>query len=538
MTRIKHISLLIYLFLGWTTVWAQLSPGDLTTAHKHLEGLKNCTECHDIGNAIPNQKCLACHEDIQSLLDQKRGYHNSKKVRSKTCVDCHSEHHGRKFDMMRFDQDNFDHNLTGYKLEGAHTDIQECRDCHKPEYIENLEIRKRKNTFLGLQEKCLSCHDDYHQETLTDNCISCHNFKEWTPAPGFDHDDTKFKLEGAHVDVDCIECHEKTTRNGMKFQVFSGLRFSLCTDCHEDVHEGKFGQNCLDCHNVNSFTDISQPKDFDHDKTDYPLRGLHTNVDCRECHKTQSYTDPIRHNLCKICHEDYHKGEFNEGSISPDCKECHTVYEKFTYTTYGFEEHQKSKFALEGSHLATPCSACHLNEEENWVFKTVGSNCVDCHEDIHKDLISDKYYPSQDCENCHNIESWAAVEFDHGLTEWELEGKHSALSCRECHFVISETADTITQRFNALADGGCVDCHENVHGEQFMVNGTTECTRCHATSQSWNVDNFDHNKTKFPLEGRHAEAECKACHKETIYPDNIQRVEYKIVKFECIDCHS
>lgn len=180
MIRIRYIVLAMGFLFGFNPSWAQLSPGDLTDAHQHLEGLGNCTQCHTIGDAVTDKKCLACHEDIQNLLDQKRGYHHSTEVRSKTCVDCHSEHHGRKFEMSRFDQEKFDHDLTGYPLEGAHADVQECKDCHKAEYITDLEIRKRENTFLGLQEACVSCHDDYHQETLTDDCISCHSSDDET----------------------------------------------------------------------------------------------------------------------------------------------------------------------------------------------------------------------------------------------------------------------------------------------------------------------------------------------------------------------
>lgn len=515
---------------------AQLSPGKLAQDHSHLEGLANCTQCHDLGNAVTNNKCLACHEDIQSLMDQKRGYHNSAEVREKTCVECHSEHHGRKFEMTRFDQDNFNHDLTGYILEGAHDRLEDCKECHQAEYIEDPEIKKRENTFLGLQEKCLSCHEDYHQETLDNDCISCHNFEEWRPAPGFDHDQSNFPLKGAHIDVDCIECHEQTTRNGQDFQVFTGMPFENCTDCHEDVHNGKFGQNCLDCHNENSFTDIVPNDNFNHDLTDYPLRGLHQGVECKECHTAESYTDPIAFQYCRTCHEDYHEGEFKKETSNPDCNECHSIYQDFTFTSYGLEEHNESSFPLEGAHIATPCLACHLDEkEEKWKFIGVGSACIDCHEDIHEEHIDSSYYPAQDCKACHIADNWTEINFDHERTEWPLEGKHEVISCRECHF--DESVQPILQKFNSL-DGDCVECHENVHGDQFLIEGITECTRCHATAENWNANNFDHDKTEFPLEGRHAEVECKACHKEKEYENQIKRVEYKIEKFECADCHS
>ncbi len=63
----------------------------------------------------------------------------------------------------------------------------------------------------------------------------------------------------------------------------------------------------------------------------------------------------------------------------------------------------------------------------------------------------------------------------------------------------------------------------------------TDCKRCHDASD-WMPNNFDHNTTTFPLEGRHAEIECIDCHKP-IVQNGKSVIEYKIEKFECLDCH-
>ncbi len=517
------------------SVFGQLSPGKLSAAHSDLEGISNCTECHTLGKQIVNQKCLDCHQEISFLLDENRGYHASVEVENKSCAECHSEHHGQEFDATKFDQENFDHLLTGYELEGQHHVI-ECRDCHQSENIANPEIRKLENTFLGMNEECLSCHEDFHQETLTNDCIECHGFDEWRPAPKFDHNNANFVLKGAHNEVDCKECHEMTQRNGKDFQVFTGLEFSQCINCHDDVHEGKFGLNCLDCHNENSFKLTTAPENFNHDLTNYPLEGLHIQVDCKECHTTGNNTDPLSFNECKDCHEDYHEGEFIENGQSPDCKECHTLEKKFDYTLFGFEEHNASRFALEGAHMATPCFACHIDEaDEKWHFRSIGESCVDCHENIHRDKITDKFYPDNDCTSCHNTESWASVDFDHNNTDWPLEGKHGEISCRECHFRDESLAD-FGQVFNGL-NTECSTCHENIHGNQFGPVGSFSCTNCHTTAMEWNANSFDHSNTEFPLDGEHAKVDCKECHKPT-FIDGQERIEYKIQQFACIDCHS
>ena len=74
---------------------AQLSPGDLSNPHSNLEGISNCTQCHVLGNKQTNEKCLACHTEINERISSKKGYHSSSEVKGKQCFSCHSEHNGK-----------------------------------------------------------------------------------------------------------------------------------------------------------------------------------------------------------------------------------------------------------------------------------------------------------------------------------------------------------------------------------------------------------------------------------------------------------
>lgn len=529
----KKIVLILVLILNSISLLAQISPGKLANAHAQFEGVANCTKCHELGNKVPDSKCLDCHTEIKILINQRKGYHSSSEVKSKTCVECHNDHHGRNFEMIRFSEENFNHNLAGYKLEGRHDRI-DCRDCHKPDYIENVDIRKRELTFLGLSHECLSCHDDYHQGTLAEDCLSCHNnFNEFKPAARFDHNQADFKLKGAHQEVDCISCHKKTTRQGKEYQEFKDLKFSSCISCHKDVHQGKFGTNCLECHTEESFQKLRSMNSFNHSRTDFPLEGLHRFVDCKSCHKG-NFTKAISFSKCTHCHDDYHKGEFKKNNDSPDCKECHTVNKSFEYTLFGLEEHQLSSFPLDGAHLATPCIDCHVSEN-HWTFRNIGTKCVDCHQDIHSGQIKEDFYPDFNCTSCHNTGRWNEIAFDHNLTNWKLEGKHKEVSCRECHFENSSDETTEKQNFTALSNN-CINCHDNIHGNQFNIDGFTDCSRCHDITENWPANNFIHNNTKFPLDGRHKDIDCRECHKEKVIDGKLS-VEYKIESFRCIDCH-
>jgi hypothetical protein len=274
---------------------------------------------------------------------------------------------------------------------------------------------------------------------------------------------------------------------------------------------------------------------FDHSVTDYPLEGKHVGIDCKECH-TQRFSTPIDFSQCQNCHEDYHLGQFSENAVTPDCVTCHSLNEGFDYSLYTLEQHQETVFPLEGAHLATPCFACHLDEEEDqWNFRSIGQVCVDCHDDLHEGYIPASYYPEDDCTKCHGSETWDEVRFDHSQTDWNLEGKHQTVACSACHF--DENPDTtgeILQQFVDLSSD-CVSCHENVHGDDFAENGVTDCTRCH-TAERWMPDKFNHDTTNFPLEGAHAQIDCAACH-DTLNSEGVAETVYKLGKFQCVDCH-
>ena len=126
---------------------AQLSPGDLSEPHAHLEGLSNCTKCHVLGNKISSEKCLACHTEIQQRITLQKGYHVSSDVKGKECFSCHSEHNGKNFQLIRIDITKFDHTLTGYSLSVPHSK-KNCKDCHNTGYITDQMIKSKKITYM------------------------------------------------------------------------------------------------------------------------------------------------------------------------------------------------------------------------------------------------------------------------------------------------------------------------------------------------------------------------------------------------------
>jgi hypothetical protein len=525
----RYLALLIVMLLAAGNAFSQISPGELSNPHSKLEGISNCTQCHVLGNKQTNEKCLACHTEISERISAGKGYHSSREVASKQCSGCHSEHNGKNFQLIRLDDQKFDHKLTGYTLSAPHAK-KDCRDCHAPKNISDVRLKSRKNTYLGLKTECLNCHNDYHLRTLSSDCLKCHSENAFVPASKFNHDNARFRLAGKHRSVECLKCHKISTSEGKKFQQFTGMQYTNCASCHKDPHNNKFGQNCRQCHNEESFQVIQGNQKFDHNKTAFKLEGKHMIVNCKACHKGK-FTDPLKHDHCSDCHADYHKGQFTKAGVTPDCAQCHNVsgYKNFAFTV---EQHNTGAFPLKGAHLATPCYDCHKKQEQ-WSFRKIGVNCKDCHTDIHKNYIAEKFYPEGNCLICHNEGAWRDIKFDHSKTDFALSGAHVKTDCRSCHIKTYSTG-TLQQTFAGLSKD-CSECHKDNHHNQFEKNGTTICTQCHGTD-SWKASAFDHNKTRFKLDGKHINVACEKCHKPK-QEGTEQFVLYKLNDFRCESCH-
>ncbi|RMG16420.1 MAG: hypothetical protein D6731_06185 [Planctomycetota bacterium] len=128
------------------------------------------------------------------------------------------------------------------------------------------------------------------------------------------------------------------------------------------------------------------------------------------------------------------------------------------------------------------------------------------------------------CEACHVEASWRelveppAELFDHATTGFPLRGAHAEAECSDCHL----------RGLSALSQS-CDRCHQDPHGG---LRGKT-CTACH-TEVDWVVPRnwFDHDRTRFPLQGKHAALACEACHR------GMRGEAPAIAPTECIACHA
>jgi hypothetical protein len=280
--------------------------------------------------------CESCHLDERPDPHYEGG-----------CVECHTP--------FGWGDVVYDHG--SFPLVQSHDDL-DCMDCHS------------EDTFSGLSTTCESCHTrpDGH---FPGECDDCHSLAGWEGA-GIDH--SFFPLTASH-DVECLDCHEEDTYEGLD---------PTCESCHTRP-TGHFPGQCDDCHTTTTWNNGT----FDH--SFFPLTNSH-NTECLDCHQEDTYeglnptceschTRPSGHfqGECSTCHDtkDW-DANFNHNPFFPtphegvsQCSSCHTTGSYQTFECIECHEHNKND--MDDEH----------DEENNYQWKS--SRCLDCHPDGEED---------------------------------------------------------------------------------------------------------------------------------------------------------
>ncbi len=534
------------------TASGQLSPGKLSRSHSHLEGVRNCNECHSLGNREVQTQCLKCHTEIQAMRGGGKGLHSLDDFQD--CVDCHVEHNGEDYDLLYWPlgKDGFAHQDVGFALEGRHARL-DCRQCHTAKYVQDPGRLRAMGkdlgrTYLGLVTACTACHQDRHQGQLPVDCASCHGQETFKDPAGFDHGRTAFALTGRHGRTECAKCHrqEVIVAGADPTPRYKPLDHATCASCHKDPHAGALGPSCTDCHTTEDWRRISGGS-FDHDRTRYPLRGRHVGLECSRCHGVEDGRARPAFAQCSDCHKDEHGGGPRSRPQWLQCEGCHTV-DGFRPAGYVLERHGQGVFPLRAAHLAVPCEACHRREQAGQAILDLAPDhlsCGSCHANPHGDTVSDPVRGSDrlECAQCHTESSWrataAAGGFDHDRTAFPLEGRHRQAACRKCHPPVEGQAGRLVFKG---APRVCRECHPDPHQGQFAGKGDAaaggvDCARCHV-NQDWLAERFDHERdSRFPLRGGHERTPCRACHQAEETPAGTL-VRFKPLPVTCAECHA
>lgn len=287
----------------------------------------------------------------------------------------------------------FDHSKTGFVLAGSHAAVS-CRSCHA-----SLD-------FKSAPRDCASCHRDVHHGELGADCVRCH-----TPRNFLDrstmvraHQETRFPLNGAHIALNCDQCHRPAPQGQFAFV----NRSTECVSCHlaaftatsnPNHQAGGFSTNCTQCHSTGGWPRAR----FNHAGTQFPLTGAHAPLTCNQCHGDGVYAG--KSNTCVSCHQAAYDGTTNPSHAAlqfpTDCVSCHTTS---AWHPAGFASHDAAYFPIySGAHRGkwSSCATCHTAVTDYSQF-----TCLTCHEqrgtDEHHREVSGYSYTSQACYSCHS----------------------------------------------------------------------------------------------------------------------------------------
>ena len=273
---------------------------------------------------------------------------------------------------------------------------------------------------------------------------------------------------------------------------------------------------CENCHTTTSFSPLRAQPEFDHNRTQFPLRGMHQNVACNSCHVTRVFTEAGTQ--CATCHADFHRRQFGA-----QCENCHTV-QGWRVATRSVEDHL-NRFPLLGAHAAVACDACHRGAATG-VYTGLSTQCVSCHQAQFQQARSVDHraagFPTT-CETCHNVNNWQLARFDHNqFAKFQLTGAHATVACASCHAGGHYQGTVAT----------CAGCHAKDFAATTNPNHVTAgfpqtCETCHNTTQ-WLGATFDHSTTRFPLTGKHSTTTCAQCHANG---------QYATLPTTCVSCH-
>ena len=533
----------------------QISPGPLSRAHESVDGVTDCSNCHEVSAGKPVFKCVPCHTEIAWRIVAQKGLHAAYKIKpgsNAECANCHPEHNGEDFKLTKWDIQTFDHEKTGYKLEGKHLGLG-CNRCHAPGRISERErltikIKDLSKTFLGVSPSCSNCHEDRHQGRLGSDCLQCHNFSEWAEINirVFEHSLARYPLTGLHLKVPCQRCH---TPGPDKVPRYIGIPFRNCTDCHADPHRGGFSQTCQSCHVTsgwNKTLGAELSRTVDHSKTKFPLLGKHAEVECVRCHAGGDFKKALAFQKCTDCHQlDPHGGQFAKRRGGIECSNCHST-DSFKPSTFGLKEHATTGYPLQGKHATLQCAQCHLPKGKQTIYAMRFQYCTDCHADQHAGQFAGAPHLNR-CEDCHNLQRFLPSTFSlrrHNGTSFRLTGSHVAVPCSDCHkqSVNFKPKATMQYHWQGLA---CQSCHADPHEGRFnefmrrSANGTKfDCEACHSTETWGELSHYDHSKTAFPLTGTHKRTKCADCHKSPNAKAGIIHADFKRAPARCEACHA
>jgi hypothetical protein len=290
--------------------------------------------------------------------------------------------------------------------------------------------------------------------------------------------------------------------------------FAHVTRQTDSPHGDDFKIPCNKCHSAKGWELDMEVYSYDHNTSNMPLVGQHTQVKCRQCHISLVFSEAETE--CYQCHTDVH-----EQTVGNDCGRCHTPHSWIVNNITDI--HRQGRFPLLGAHLMADCNSCHKSAS-SLRFEPLGVECVDCHLADYQATTQPNHVEGNlgtECADCHNINAftWSGAGFSHQF--FPLTAGHDIQDCSRCH-TNGDFTGTPTE---------CYACHQDdylstTNPAHQAAGFSTDCILCHTTRPGWKPAIFDHSS--FPLTEGHADVDCAQCHDPN---------DYSNISTECYSCH-
>jgi hypothetical protein len=239
--------------------------------------------------------------------------------------------------------------------------------------------------------------------------------------------------------------------------------------------------------------------------------------DCDACH-TAPWESAVMAERCAVCHTGIAIQMMDVASVhgamlhdNPElgCRHCHPEHRgadaPLTEMDNTAFPHEVVGFSLNGHPLTAArepftCHDCHADDISTFDLIT----CDTCHRQM--DLVFMTAHTLSfggACLDCHDGVDRFDESFDHNVFSFQINGRHVGLTCDQCHFNARRLGDF------QVTPQDCYSCHQqdDDHNGQYG----TDCSACHNPSD-WEDADFDHNRSSFPLTGRHVGVACERCH--------------------------
>lgn len=237
-----------------------------------------------------------------------------------------------------------------------------------------------------------------------------------------------------------------------------------------------------------------------------PLIEGHKHLEQGDCLKCHSPGEGVTDKNCLDCHPSVQRERQSRrgfhGQVEERCITCHPDHRGRDFDGTRIDEnsfkHETTGFALEGRHAVIACVKCHPAADAPIAPKggRHGGNSASCRSCHAKD--DPHHYTGKrakiECGECHSHQSWTRdVRFDHERESgFRLDPTHARLACKTCH--APRGAKTARYDFPGVKPDKCVACHRDV------------------VAMSRHPGLYDHDRSGFPLRGRHTEIGCARCH--------------------------